>query len=370
MKKTLTALIVLVLFGSVVFDVQPVLVNANFLYNLPEITIKSDGTVEPETQYITCTGNVYTLTKNLTRAYVVVIKCSNIVFDGAGYVIDGSQEYLNGPSYMNTGLILQNVTNVTIKDIAVLGFGVGWKQIEVNDCYDCSFIGVSSNGVMSGGGFNRFSECILSLIVQGSKSNVIYKSNISLGLQSSSVVAFGNNLLAAISGDDDSVWDDGFVGNYWHDYLTRYPGASEIGDTGIGDTPYVIDANNVDHCPLMYPYVVSKVEVDCAKNDSYTDGFALNFTVNKPTSWIGYSLDGAGNVTVSGNTTITGLSGGVHAVTVYVRDVYGFEAASNTITFTTTAETGSFPILQVSVTVALLSVIAVGFVLWKKSTDK
>jgi hypothetical protein len=133
MKKALSVLMVLVLFASVAFEAQPILVNANFLYNLPEITIKSDGTVEPETQYLTRTGNVYTLTKNLTRAYSVVIKCSNILFDGAGYVIDGSQAYLNGPSYMNVGLILQGVSNVTCEGHCCNGF-FDMVQMEMNNC--------------------------------------------------------------------------------------------------------------------------------------------------------------------------------------------------------------------------------------------
>jgi hypothetical protein len=45
--------------------------------------------------------------------------------------------------------------------------------------------------------------------------------------------------------------DNGSIGNYWSDYLTKYPNASEVGNTGIGDTPYIIDANNVDNFPLM-----------------------------------------------------------------------------------------------------------------------
>jgi hypothetical protein len=35
-------------------------------------------------------------------------------------------------------------------------------------------------------------------------------------------------------------WDNGSVGNYWSDYLSRYPNATELGHSGIGDTPYAI----------------------------------------------------------------------------------------------------------------------------------
>ncbi|MGB9915654.1 MAG: PQQ-binding-like beta-propeller repeat protein [Candidatus Bathyarchaeales archaeon] len=50
-----------------------------------------------------------------------------------------------------------------------------------------------------------------------------------------------------------NVWDNGTAGNYWSDYTKRYPNASERGNSGIGDTPYYINENNVDRYPLMRP---------------------------------------------------------------------------------------------------------------------
>jgi parallel beta-helix repeat protein len=48
-----------------------------------------------------------------------------------------------------------------------------------------------------------------------------------------------------------NVWDDGYPsgGNYWSDYT----GVDANGD-GIGDTPYIIDANNTDRYPVMHPW--------------------------------------------------------------------------------------------------------------------
>ncbi len=46
-------------------------------------------------------------------------------------------------------------------------------------------------------------------------------------------------------------WDDDKEGNYWSDYQTRYTNATEVGNSGTGDTPFVINENNIDHHPLM-----------------------------------------------------------------------------------------------------------------------
>jgi hypothetical protein len=52
-------------------------------------------------------------------------------------------------------------------------------------------------------------------------------------------------------------WDAGYPsgGNYWSDHsgvdVKSGPYQNETGSDGIGDTPYTIDANNVDHYPLI-----------------------------------------------------------------------------------------------------------------------
>ena len=50
-----------------------------------------------------------------------------------------------------------------------------------------------------------------------------------------------------------NVWDNGTSGNYWSDYITRYPNATEIGSSEIGDTQFYINENNYDRYPLMEP---------------------------------------------------------------------------------------------------------------------
>jgi len=90
--------------------------------------------------------------------------------------------------------------------------------------------------------------------------NIIYHNNfiknrVRDGLQVS--------MMGSISGSvNPSTWDDGEKGNYWSDYLTRYPNASEIGNTGVGDTPFYINSNNTDHYPLMVPFINSEVPAE------------------------------------------------------------------------------------------------------------
>jgi parallel beta-helix repeat protein len=56
---------------------------------------------------------------------------------------------------------------------------------------------------------------------------------------------------------NSNVWDYGGEGNYWSDYASRYSNASEVGNTGVGDTPYFINENNIDRYPLMAPCEIS-----------------------------------------------------------------------------------------------------------------
>jgi parallel beta-helix repeat protein len=61
----------------------------------------------------------------------------------------------------------------------------------------------------------------------------------------------------------------------------------------------------------------------------------LTFTINETASWMGYSLDGQANVTITGNTTLTSLSEGVHSIVVSANDTAGNMGTSGILYFTT-----------------------------------
>lgn len=109
----------------------------------------------------------------------------------------------------------------------------------------------------------------------------------------------------------------------------------------------------------------------------------LNFIVREPASWIGYSLDADANVTIAGNTTLSGLSYGAHNLTVYANDIAGNTGSSRTIYFNIAQEDEpkqepkqppSFPMIWIMATVVLVAVVGVALLVYfgkiRKTTGK
>jgi hypothetical protein len=281
------------------------LATANPAVYLPVIVIKSDGTVEPETQFIKQDGNVYTLTTDLIREYAIVIQCSNIVFDGAGHLIDGS---LLGwtVGHANRGLSLEGVTNVTVKDIEVTGFSGGYSEswladVSAENATNSVFLRVTANvlqllnsnfGMIESNITDEYTELRLidsnynivfkntiAFLTLGGEGNIVAKNNITKELNNGGLK---NNIIAnrinqlnlgsnstyyandiskmTISGADNlfygnnfqgydlrttarrtQFWDNGEEGNYWQTYKSF-----DANDDGISDKPYTIEAKYYD----------------------------------------------------------------------------------------------------------------------------
>jgi N-acetylneuraminic acid mutarotase len=129
------------------------------------------------------------------------------------------------------------------------------------------------------------------------------------------------------------------------------------------DTIY---ASNEQYIPFGYGTVPPEISIASPSSMNYTTNqVALNFTVNKPFSWVGYSLDGKENVTITGNTTLTGLSSGEHRITVYAKDAFNNTGASETITFTIAPEPlPTIPIIIASATI--VSAVGVTLIIYLK----
>jgi len=120
------------------------------------------------------------------------------------------------------------------------------NYIEGNELDGLDLMGSSQNTIVG----NTIANCFTGIYF-GSKAdnlNIVYHNN------------FINNYYQVTCYSAPNTWDDGYPsgGNYWSDYigvdLYKGPYQNETGSDGIGDTPYVIDENNVDHYPLMKPW--------------------------------------------------------------------------------------------------------------------
>lgn len=107
------------------------------------------------------------------------------------------------------------------------------------------------------------------------------------------------------------------------------------------------------------------------KNKTYTvNSVPLTFNLGEPTSWIAYSLDGQANVTINGNTTLTGLSDGSHSLIVYSNDTAGNTGTSETIYFSIEP----FPTTWIAAAIVIIAIGGATFLVYfakiRKTTGK
>jgi hypothetical protein len=133
------------------------------------------------------------------------------------------------------------------------------------------------------------------------------------------------------------------------------PGQNLPGSDGIGDTPYVIDANNTDHYPLMKPWLSGIISVAISPSSATMDvgqsqvfaAIALGGTPPHTYQWC------LNNVAVSGATssmwTFKPSSAGSYTVFLNVTDNTGLRAESK-VAFITVNPAPSVSISPASVT--------------------
>jgi N-acetylneuraminic acid mutarotase len=175
------------------------------------------------------------------------------------------------------------------------------------------------------------------------------------------IYVFGDYDVIAYDPESDS-WTDGadiptdrggFGVAVLDDMLYVIGGGTGVSTSGIpfsGDPPIItLYATNERYIPFGYGTISPVVCLVSPENQIYNEtSVSLIFTVNKPVSWMGYSLDGRDNVTLTGNTTIAGLTSGLHNITVYAKDEFENTGASETIIFTVAEEPEPFPTLLVA----------------------
>jgi hypothetical protein len=114
------------------------------------------------------------------------------------------------------------------------------------------------------------------------------------------------------------------------------------------------------------------IEVASPENTTYNENIIPLSFVTEHVSQITYNIDGQDNVTISGNTTISSLSNGLHNITFCASDTFGNFGSPETINFTVAiAESKSFlDVLVVVVSVAVLALVAAGLLVYHKKHKK
>jgi nitrous oxidase accessory protein NosD len=394
-------------------------------------SINSDGTITPATVPIQSIGNTYTLTGDIRGS--VTVERSDIILDGNGHsIIGGGDEIGIGgltigslPTAPTAGI--SYISNVTVKNFKITGSVMGislWQASNV--IVTNNSISETGNGILSldqqtaaimveGGGSNTITanhiannyngiicfETINNLITKNyiaknSNSAIGGGTGISIWEASNNTIYHNDFIDNAVQAYDgitiyasgelpraSNVWDDGFPdgGNYWSDYLTKYPHAQMIDDSGLGNVSYVIDGKNMDRYPLLEPFIdfytiattpprITTISVENRTfNESAVPAF---FSIDKTANWTGYSLDGEQNITVTGNFTVANMTSGMHNISIYANDTFG-NMGVQTVNFTVELPTPTptnLPIvpqtLPIIAIVAVLAIIVVSLLLFKR----
>jgi len=289
----------------------------------------------------------------LDAGYVILVNCTGITVQNLDLRNNGQ------------GLLLVYATNstMTTNSMANNEYGIHLVHSSSNvisgNNVTCNIRGFlydqSSNNSLTENNIAN-NEC--GIWLDESSNNEFYHNNFTNNTQQVSIERFGGCV---------NVWDDGYPsgGNYWSDYA----GVDEDGD-GIGDTSYVIDEANEDRYPLIAgspsnDTTPPTISILSPENKTYSvNDVLLTFTVSESTSWIGYSLNGQMNMTITGNITMSELSEGFHSLIVYASDTAGNMGCSDLVYFSIeTHQAAPFPMWIVAI-ILIITGIGVALVVY------
>jgi hypothetical protein len=125
------------------------------------------------------------------------------------------------------------------------------------------------------------------------------------------------------------------------------------------------------YIPLGYGTIQPVVSVIYPENKTYNEtNVPLTFTVDKPTSWVCYSLDGQDNVSIAGNTTLTNLTNNTHNLTVYAKYIEGSVGASETIFFTVDKPEPFLTTVLATASAASVTIVGIGLFYFLRKRKK
>jgi parallel beta-helix repeat protein len=206
--------------------------------------------------------------------------------DNGIYLLDSSGNRLSGNNIINNldGIVLDSSSYNTItgNNVTDDGWGIVLRNYSDNNTITENQVTANSNCGISLDyssintiSQNNIADNYIGLDLYSSSSDTITGNSITsndegmhVAYSSGSTIYHNNFIDNYHAGYIDQVysigsvnmWNDSYPsgGNYWSDYTgidyRSGPYQHDFGWDGIGDTPYVIDADNADNYPLMLPY--------------------------------------------------------------------------------------------------------------------
>jgi nitrous oxidase accessory protein len=190
--------------------------------------------------------------------------------DAGGIALIGSRNVVDGNSFVTTGGVgiwIINADYNTITNNIVVGSNVG---IAIGYANPSGSYNIFAGNTVEG-------SSLYGILLRNGSGNVFYGNRIANNSGYGLVLGgyrydretdnnlFFHNIFVNNTQDFDwdvngsNFFDNGTEGNYWDDYLAKYPSATELDHSGVGNTPYLVYANTMDNYPLMNEPDVSAI---------------------------------------------------------------------------------------------------------------
>jgi parallel beta-helix repeat protein len=178
--------------------------------------------------------------------------------NGDGILVHGSDDLPSSDNSIVGNIIKDNSEGIWLHEslnISIVGNGITNNEIGIeldyssgNSIVDNSITNNSYYGIML---WPSSDNSIVGNIIKDNSEGIWLHESLNNRFYHNNFI--GNTQQVYSDDGYANAWDNGYPsgGNYWSDY-----NGTDANQDGIGDTPYVIDANNTDNYPLMVQYVI------------------------------------------------------------------------------------------------------------------